>query len=168
MHRTTTTIFSILTFALSALLITPLVSAQPLVNGPTADTDAADVFTPNVLPSLSLGRISTVIKIDGDLDDAGWRGAARALNFSETFPGDQTQPSIDITAYLAYDDENLYVAYVIKDDPSAIRANLSDRDQIWHDDYVGMILDPNGDGQSLYFIFGGTRWTTNRSSLRDF
>ena len=87
-------------------------------------------------------------------------------------PGDQTQPSIDITTYLAYDDENLYVAYVIEDDPAAIRANLSDRDAIWQDDYAGMILDPNGDGQSLYFIAsnalgiqGDTRISPNNEDM---
>ena len=172
MHRTTTTAFSILTFGLFALLLTPLAGAQPFANGPTTDTGAADNFEPNVLPSLSLTRIATPIKIDGDLDDAGWRGAAQAVNFSETFPGEQTKPPIDITAYLAYDDDNLYVAYVIEDDPSAIRANLSDRDAIWQDDYVGLILDPNGDGQALFFIAanplgiqGDTRISPNNEDL---
>ena len=172
MHRKTTTTFYILAWALCALLITPRAGAQPFANGPTVENNAADVFTPNVLPSLSLTHIATPIIIDGDLDDAGWRGAARAVNFSETFPGDQTQPSIDITAYLAYDDDNLYVAYVIEDDPAAIRANLSDRDAIWQDDYAGMILDPNGDGQSLYFIAsnplgiqGDTRISPNNEDM---
>ena len=172
MHRTTPTIFSILTCALLALLLTPLASAQPFTNGPTADTDVADTFEPNMLPVLSISRIATPINIDGDLDEAGWRGAVQALNFSETFPGEQTRPPIDITTYLTYDDENLYVAYVIEDDPAAVRANLSDRDAIWQDDYVGLILDPNGDGQALFFIAanplgiqGDTRISPNNEDL---
>lgn len=172
MVRTTTTTFCLLASALCALFIMTPASAQPFSNGPTQKTDGADVFTPNVLPALSMPRIATPINIDGDLDDAGWRDAARAVNFSETFPGDQTQPSIDVTAYLAYDDENLYVAYVIEDDPAAIRANLSDRDAIWQDDYSGLILDPNGDGQSLYFIAanplgiqGDTRISPNNEDM---
>ena len=148
----TATAFSIFLFGLLALFTAPLAAAQPFADGPADEIDDPETFEPNILPALTLPRIATTVKVDGDLDEAAWRGAARALNFSETFPGDQTEPAIDVTAYLTYDDENLYVAYVIEDDPSAIRANLSDRDAIWQDDYVGLILDPNADGQALYFI----------------
>jgi hypothetical protein len=115
-------------------------------------------FTPNVKPTLRLPHLgrrnatSTEITIDGVLDDAAWQYAARATNFSETFPGDQTRPPIDITAYIAYDDTHLYVAYDIEDDPESIRATMTDRDNIWQDDYSGLLLDTNGDGQQVYFI----------------
>lgn len=65
MHRKTTTTFYILAWALCALLVTPLASAQPFANGPTVENDAADVFTPNLLPALNLTHIATPIKIDG-------------------------------------------------------------------------------------------------------
>ena len=172
MQRKTATAFHILIFGFCALLFTPLAAAQPFANGPVEESKETDVFEPNVLPSLTLPRVATDVKIDGALDEAAWRGAARAVNFSETFPGDQTKPAIDVTAYLTYDDDHLYVAYVIEDDPSAVRANLSDRDAIWQDDYVGLILDPNGDGQSLYFIAanplgiqGDTRISPNNEDM---
>ncbi len=107
---------------------------------------------PNVLPSLTLSGVRGPITIDGDPEEAAWRSATEAANFSEVFPGDQTRPPIGIQALITYDQDNLYVAFVIDDDPDAVRASLSDRDNIWQDDYVGLVLDPNGDGQSLYFI----------------
>ena len=96
--------------------------------------------------------IATPIVVDGKVDEPAWYYAAQARNFSEVFPGDQTEPPIPVVAYLAYDEDNLYVAFEVKDDPEHIRANLSDRDAMWQDDYVGLVLDPDGDGQSLYFI----------------
>jgi len=153
-HGATTPTFFLLLGGLWVFLISLPAQAQPQPLGGNGERQAAEpeVFVPNVLPSVTIPRVAAAIKIDGDLSDAGWRNAARAVNFSETFPGDQTKPSIDVTGYLAYDDDHLYVAYVLKDDPALIRANMSDRDQIWNDDYVGLLLDPNGDGQATYFI----------------
>jgi hypothetical protein len=154
MPRATTPTVALLVGFFCLFLIVLPVQAQPKPLGSNGEEQAADadVFVPNVLPSLTIPRLTTAIKVDGDLSDAGWRNAARAVNFSETFPGDQAKPSIDVTAYLAYDDDHLYIAYVLEDDPAQIRANMSDRDQHWNDDYVGMLLDPTGDGQATYFI----------------
>ena len=111
-----------------------------------------DVFVPNVLPVLTVSQATGMVSIDGDLDEPVWRSASVAGNFSEVFPGDQTKPPIGIRALITYDEAILYVAFVIDDDPGDVRASLSDRDDIWQDDYVGIVLDPNGDGQALYFI----------------
>ena len=63
------------TFLVTALLAT----AWPVL--------AQDNFAPNVNPSLQARMASGEIKIDGRLDDPGWRGAAMADNFCETLPG---------------------------------------------------------------------------------
>lgn len=133
---------------------------------------AEDAFKPVFEPALYIETLEGTITIDGDLDDAGWRNAARATNFSETFPEEQAKPPIDITTFFTYDDAHLYVAFSIKDDPRAIRSNYSDRDQIWQDDYVGLALDTNGDGQEVYFIAsnplgiqGDTRISRNNEDL---
>ncbi len=133
---------------------------------------ADDSFNPVFEPSLYIKTMQGAIEIDGDLDDAGWRGTAQATNFSETFPEEQVKPPIDIAAYITYDADYLYVAFKIDDDPKAIRSNYSDRDQIWQDDYVGIALDTNGDGQEVYFIAsnplgiqGDTRISRNNEDL---
>jgi len=110
------------------------------------------LFTPNVLPSLSIPRSESEIKIDAEFDELAWDLAAVATNFTEAFPDEGEKPPIGIRVLVSYDDDNLYIGYLIDDDPDAIRANYSDRDQIWSDDYVGILLDTNGDGQQNYFL----------------
>ena len=145
--------------------------AQPSLSqdGPSGSNT---VFAPAFKPSLDISPARGEITLDGKIDDAGWRNAARFTNFSETFPDERARPPIDIAAYMAYDDDHLYIAFRIDDDPAAIRANYSDRDQIWQDDYVGIALDTNGDGQEVYFIAsnplgiqGDTRISRNDEDL---
>ncbi|MDE2827197.1 MAG: DUF5916 domain-containing protein [Bacteroidota bacterium] len=139
---------------LSAMLyFLSVTQAQTLDNNPVSQqTVASDKFNPNIKPSLVLTKASGSIEVDGNLDDDAWRDAARARNFSEVFPGDQTRPPVEVSGMMTYDDDNLYVGIIVKDDPRLIRANLSDRDEIWQDDYAGIVLDPNRDGQGVYFI----------------
>lgn len=109
-------------------------------------------FQANVKPELDIPFVSGSIQMDGHLDEAIWENAAIAANFSESNPTERGEPAIGMKALMAYDAEYLYVAYVIDDNPDEIRARLSDRDRIWQDDYAGMLLDTNGDGQVVYFI----------------
>ena len=109
-------------------------------------------FVANEEPLLDIPFVESPIRMDGVLDEALWQSAAIASNFSESNPTERGVPDIGMKALVAYDTEFLYVAYIIKDNPDDIRARLSDRDQIWQDDYAGMLLDTNGDGQVTYFI----------------
>lgn len=110
-------------------------------------------FQPNVKPQLEIRPAGGEIRVDGLLDDPGWSGAARATNFVETWPGDNVQPSIGHEAWMTYDEDHLYFAILVEDDPSQIRASLRDRDEIWRDDYVGLILDTYGTGAWAYELF---------------
>ncbi len=127
-------------------------AAQAIQTGATAELGTTPVFKPNILPSLNVRPATTPVVVDGEVTEPAWHFAAKVQNFSEVFPGDQSKPPIGVVAYMTYDADNLYVAFSIEDDPAHIRANLSDRDALWQDDYVGIVLDPNQDGQSLYFI----------------
>lgn len=110
-------------------------------------------FTATRLPSLRVERAAGPIAIDGDLTDAGWVNAARATGFSEARPGDQTEPSVDTEALVTYDDANLYLAFIAEDDPSAIRSSLRARDEIFREDFIGIILDTFGDAAMQYELF---------------
>ncbi|HMB90855.1 MAG TPA: DUF5916 domain-containing protein [Rhodothermales bacterium] len=134
------------------LLASPATAQKQLADATSTPASSTTRFAPNVKPALHIPKREGPIEIDGVLDEAAWQQAAHARNFSETFPDDQMKPPIDVSVYVTYDDHHFYVAYQIKDDPNAIRANLSDRDQIWNDDYSGILLDTNGDGQEVYFI----------------
>jgi hypothetical protein len=52
-------------------------------------------------------------------------------------------PPVETEVLLTYDDTNLYVAFIARDpNPQQIRATLQPRDQLWADDWVGVLLDP--------------------------
>jgi hypothetical protein len=128
--------------------------------------NGASAFQPNFKPALEIRRAAGAIQIDGDLNDAGWSGAARVSNFAETRPGDQTKPPVETETLVAYDDAYFYLAFIAHDDPKSIRSSLRDRDQIWADDNVGIILDTYGDAAWAYEIFvnplgiqGDLRWS---------
>lgn len=110
-------------------------------------------FVPNEQPFLELSPRDGAIVIDGNLNDSGWIGAARADNFVETWPGDLVRPSVGTEVWVTYDTERLYVAFVAEDDPATVRATLRDRDEIFKDDYVGILLDTYGDAALSYEIF---------------
>ncbi len=128
--------------------------------------EEAASFSPNVRPALRVAPIDGAIRIDGLLDDDGWKNAARAGNFAEISPGDQVRPQADTEVLVTYDRSRLYIAFFAHDDPSAIRATLRARDEIFNDDYVGIILDTYDNTAWAYELFvnplgiqGDKRWT---------
>ncbi|MGQ0720639.1 MAG: DUF5916 domain-containing protein [Candidatus Eiseniibacteriota bacterium] len=132
--------------ALLALLIAPAALADP-------EAPASASFEPRFVPALHVSRAPGPIRIDGELDDAGWDGAARASGFAEVNPGDQVLPAVDSEAWIAYDDEKLYVALIARDDPAEVRVSVKDRDEIFQDDYFGIMLDTYGDQGWGYELF---------------
>src|SRR3989442_4053816 len=58
------------------------------------------------------------------------RLGARVTEFRQREPGDGTPVSQETTAYVSYDDENLYVAFVCRDDPAKVRASLARRQEM--------------------------------------
>jgi hypothetical protein len=138
---------------LLSLLIFGSARAQQIARTDPHRPETTEAFRPNIAPSLEIRRASGAITIDGNLDDPGWRGAARADNFTETYPRDMVRPPVATEAYIAYDDRNLYVAFVAHDDPETIRASMHDRDEQWNEDYCGLKLDTYGNGAWAYEIF---------------
>jgi hypothetical protein len=108
-----------------------------------ANVAATPTFEPVYNPLLQTARVTEAIEIDGDLTDAGWKRAGRAHQFVESFPGDNVEPAVQTYSYIAYDQDNLYIAFVCKDDPKSIRATMCQRDQFFGDDAVGVMIDTN-------------------------
>jgi len=113
---------------------------------------AQDDFKPVFKPSLQISRAPGDIKIDGQLNDAGWKNAPVAANFAENEPGDNVRPPVETRAMLTYDDDNLYVAIVCYDDPAKIRASWCERDRMYNDDNVGFFFDTYGDASWAYTL----------------
>lgn len=63
-------------------------------------------------------------------------------------------PPVKTDAYIYDDGHNLYVAFVAYDtDPSKIRAALRDRDTLWQDDNVGLVIDTFNDERTGYEFY---------------
>ncbi len=130
-----------------ARLVLPAMLALVLCSVPVL---SASAFEPVVNPQLETARASGDIRVDGKLDEAAWSSAARAGNFVERFPGDNLEPQVQTEALVTYDDENLYVGFICRDDPERIRATMSQRDQYGNDDEVVLCLDTYGDAAWAY------------------
>ncbi len=105
------------------------------------------------LRHLEIRRATAAIVVDGVLDDPGWQGAARTGGFVEIQPGDSTPPPVETEVLVTYDDTYLYVGFRCFDDPDAVRATHAERDRIFADDLVGIMLDPFDGQQWAYEIF---------------
>ncbi len=89
------------------------------------------------------------------LDDFSVRqpaSAAAITDFRQRDPHDGAPASRATTAYISYDDQNLYAVFVCKDDPAAIRARMSRREDIEQDDQVVLMLDTFHDRRRAYIF----------------
>ena len=85
------------------------------------------------------------IVLDGVLSPEEW---SEAISFDleyEVMPSRNTPAQLKTTAYVKYDEKNLYVGVKAYGNPSKIRATLKNRDQTWNEDYVALMADPFGD-----------------------
>ena len=70
--------------------------------------------------------------------------------FRQREPGDGVAVSQETRAFLSYDDKNLYIVFVCKDEPQKIRARMAKREDIFEDDIVLVTLDTFHDRQRAY------------------
>ncbi len=95
----------------------------------------------------------TTIRIDGILDEDAWLdGEGIALAY-ETFPSNNAEACVETVLKLAYDEENLYFSFSVKDpEPQSIRAVINDRDKLDDNDVVTLFLDPFQDSRRAFFF----------------
>jgi hypothetical protein len=144
--------------ALIALAWSPQVIAAPERNTDDSAATADGLpnpasFTPNKDVVFQIARAIESPQIDGRLDDPIWTRATRVGNFCEVSPGENVEPPVKTEAMFTYDDDNLYVAFVCHDDPAGIRASIGDRDAIFQDDFVGIMIDTFRDQKNAYEFF---------------
>ena len=108
------------------------------------------VLPPEKSSPVKIPRFDQPPAIDGKLDDEVWKQAVKLKDFYQTSPGDNIAPSQATEVFLGYDTKFLYVAFHCYDDPSRVRANIAKRDDIFNDDYVGMLLDTFNDHRKAY------------------
>jgi hypothetical protein len=106
------------------------------------------------LTNYNIPRVSTKPRIDGQIDQGEWSQATRVAVNIETNPNDNVVAEVQTEALLMEDGEILYVAFIALDpDPGQIRAFYRDRDALWNDDYVAVILDTFNDERRAFEFF---------------
>ena len=102
-------------------------------------------------PSIRPARTRRAPAIDGRLDDAVWRDAARITDFVQRRPLDGAPATEATEVYIAYDSSNIYLGfYAHYANPAIIRANRSDRDEAFRDDIFSVYFDTFLDQQRAY------------------
>jgi hypothetical protein len=91
--------------------------------------------------TLQIPRVSRPPKLQDFLTDTPREAEVRVSGFRQFEPGDGTLASRETTAYLSYDDKNLYVVYACQDEPGEVRAHLAKREDVNDDDTVVLNLD---------------------------
>ncbi len=117
----------------------------------------------DALFTASMTRTATPIKIDGILDDEGWKGKQKISRFRQQFPFD-TSLAIDQTeVMLAYDDDFLYVAATCYQRKYVV--NSLRRDFPWgNSDIFILLLDPFRDKLNGFY-FSVTPYGVQKEAL---
>ena len=115
-------------------------------------------------------RITGTIKIDGLINDEGWKDAPVMTDLTEFRPtvGAVEKPETKTVAYLLYDDEGIYFGgYCYERTKDSIATELSGRDGFGTNDYIGLIFDTYYDKQNgfEYFVTPlGEQWDAKMST----
>ncbi len=108
------------------------------------------VLPPEKAHPIKMPKFDKPPVIDGKLDDEIWKQAVVLKDFYQVQPGDNIAPSKPTEVMLGYDTKFLYVAFHCFDEPDKVRANIPKRDNIFADDYVGILFDTFNDGRKAY------------------
>ncbi|MCU0456925.1 MAG: carbohydrate binding family 9 domain-containing protein [Bacteroidales bacterium] len=99
-------------------------------------------------------KVTVAPVIDGVLDEDVWNDSNGFTGFRSFIPDFGKEIPYGTTAWLSYDEENLYFAFrCLDNEPDKIRASVDSRDKIRKDDWVCVNFDSFNDQQSLYCIY---------------
>ncbi len=107
-------------------------------------------------------RFAAAPVIDGKLDDAVWRTAAKLDGFRQIDPTEGAPATEPTEVFLGYDADNLYIgARCYDDEPRKVFATALTRDaEVAYDDYLQVVFDTFRDGRS------GFLFTTNSAGVK--
>jgi hypothetical protein len=105
---------------------------------------------------------------DSALNDPAWQKAVAASDFRDLTT--RRPAPLRTTAYVLYDDTNIYVAFHAEQDGVPIHAEQTTNDVgFGQDDAVGVGIDPSGAGSQVYFFEAtprGVRYQQSNESTR--
>lgn len=104
-------------------------------------------------PTITIPRVNRAPKLEDYINGADHPDALKITDFRQRDPADGMPVSEPTTVYLSYDEKNLYLVFVCKEEPGQTRAHLSKRDSSDGDDIVGVLLDTFHDRRHAYEFF---------------
>jgi hypothetical protein len=117
----------------------------------TSATIAAEISKNQKSFSVAAVKIQSDITLTGKLSDPRWKSAPTVECPYEVQPGENTPATQRTYVKMLYNSRFIYFGFVCTDSaPSAIRAHISDRDNIFSDDFVFVALDTYEDNQRAY------------------
>ena len=139
--------------AVTGGLTLPMDARERSESGVAPDRRGGGGFAIRNRPMTTAVRTSQPPAIDGRLDDSVWRGVTPITQFVQTSPVEGAPPTEATEVWIAYDSDNLYLAfYAHYADPGIIRANRAERDSGGGDDQMSVLFDPFLDQQRAYMF----------------
>ena len=109
------------------------------------------VLAASAAEAIEAKKTTARIRVDAVLDEPAWQEATPIPIAHEWFPSDNIAAAVPAEALVAWDDQNLYVAFRAHDpNPERIRARFNERDLALNDDTVGFLIDPFNDDRRAY------------------
>lgn len=136
------------------LFLTPIWAdnRKPDKNSEPANSAKTIVLPPEKTHPITIAWFEKAPVIDGKLDDI-WKSGAIFKDFYQRRPAENIAPSRPTEVYMGYDAKHLYIAFHAYDEPDKVRATVAKRDNVFNDDYVGIILDTFNDQRKAYEFF---------------
>lgn len=98
-------------------------------------------------------RTRETIKIDGDLNENVWSSTPISKDFVTFMPVYGEVLGHETKVWMAYNSSNLYFAFKCYDDPARIKTSISQRDKMFTDDWVAVLIDAMGNKQTSYEFY---------------
>lgn len=99
-------------------------------------------------------QIDEDFNISGELSHSAWKKAPSIFIRHEVQPDDQNMAPVQTEVKVLYSSSHIYIAFIAHDPaPENIRAHITDRDNSFNDDFVGVFLDPFQNNQQAYEFF---------------
>jgi hypothetical protein len=144
---------------LTALVSGDFRSAQP----PHPRTADSVVARSGQVKRITIPRVKRAPRLEDFLENLPREAEAVITDFQQREPGDGVPASRSTTAYLSYDDRNLYVVFVCAEEPGRVRATLAKREDIGESDSVAVYLDTFHDRRMTY-VFASNPLGVQRDS----
>jgi hypothetical protein len=99
-----------------------------------------------------IGRVDEELKVDGELSESVWSKAEEAKDFTTSYPAFGKTSIHKSIVRMCYDDNALYIAGEMHDNPDSVSYTLAQRDDWGNADWFAITLDPYANNISSFMF----------------